>query len=37
MKEEGSSGGFEKIYDVVVESPNQLVDKNSITGFKNVG
>ena len=37
MKEEGSSGGFEKIYDVVVESPNQLVDKNSITGFRNVG
>ena len=37
MKEEGSAGGFEKIYDVVVEAPNQLVDKNSITGFKNVG
>ena len=37
MKEEGSSGGFEKIYDVVVEAPNQLVDQNSITGFKNVG
>mgnify|MGYP003113941849 CR=1 FL=1 len=37
MKEEGSAGGFEKIYDVVVEAPNQLVDQNSITGFKNVG
>jgi len=37
VKEDGSSGGFEKIYETLVESPNQLVDLNSITGFKNIG
>ena len=36
-KEDGSSGGFEKIYETLVESPNQLVDLNSLTGFKNIG
>ena len=37
MKEEGTSGEFEKIYETLVEAPNELVDLNSITGFKNVG
>ena len=36
-KEDGSSGGFEKIYETLVEAPNQLVDLNSLTGFKNIG
>ncbi|NDB55912.1 hypothetical protein EB169_08820, partial [archaeon] len=36
-KEDGSSGGFEKIYEVLVEAPNQLVDLSSLTGFKNIG
>jgi len=37
MKEDGSSGEFEKIYETLVESPNELVDQNSTTGFKNIG
>jgi len=37
MKEDGSSGGFEQIYETLVEAPNELVDLNSISGFKNVG
>ena len=36
-KEDGSSGEFEKIYETLVESPNELVDQNSDTGFKSVG
>jgi len=37
IKEDGSSGEFEKIYETLVESPNELVDQNSNTGFKSVG
>ena len=37
MKEDGSSGEFEKIYETLVESPNELIDQNSDTGFKSVG
>ena len=37
MKEEGTSGEFEKIYETLVESPNELVNKNSISGFENIG
>ena len=37
IKEDGSSGEFEKIYETLVESPNELVDQNSDTGFKSVG
>ena len=29
MKEDGTSGEFEKIYETLVESPNELVDLNS--------
>ena len=36
-KEDGSSGEFEKIYETLVESPNELVDQNSNSGFKSVG
>ena len=36
-KEDGSSGEFEKIYETLVESPNELIDQNSDTGFKSVG
>ena len=37
MKEDGTSGEFEKIYETLVESPNELVNKNSISGFENIG
>jgi 3-hydroxyacyl-CoA dehydrogenase len=37
MKEEGSSGEFEPIYETLVESPNELVNPNSISGFQNIG
>jgi len=37
MKEEGTSGEFEKIYETLVESPNELVNPNSISGFENIG
>ena len=37
IKEEGTSGEFEKIYETLVESPNELVNKNSISGFENIG
>jgi len=37
MKEDGSSGEFEKIYETLVESPNELIDQNSNSGFKSVG
>ena len=36
-KEDGSSGEFEKIYETLVESPNELLDQNSNSGFKSVG
>ena len=36
-KEDGTSGEFEKIYETLVESPNELVDQNSNSGFKSVG
>jgi hypothetical protein len=37
MKEEGSSGEFEPIYETLVESPNELVNPSSISGFQNIG
>ena len=37
MKEEGSAGEFEPIYETLVESPNELVNPNSISGFQNIG
>ena len=37
MKEEGSSTEFEPIYETLVESPNELVNKNSISGFEDIG
>ena len=36
-KEDGTSGEFEKIYETLVESPNELLDQNSNSGFKSVG
>ena len=37
MKEDGSSGEFEPIYETLVESQNELVDIGSISGFDGVG
>ncbi len=37
MKEDGTSGEFEPIYETLVESPNELVNPNSISGFQNIG
>ena len=37
MKEDGSSGEFEPIYETLVESQNELVDVGSISGFDGVG
>jgi len=37
MKEDGTAGSFEPIYETLVASPNELIDVNSISGFKSVG
>jgi hypothetical protein len=37
MKEDGSSGEFEPIYETLVESQNELVDIGSVSGFDGVG
>jgi len=37
MKEDGSSGEFEPIYETLVESQNELVDVGSVSGFDGVG
>ena len=37
VKEDGSSGEFEPIYETLVESQNELVDVGSVSGFDGVG